>query len=61
MRVGIARPSCTSPVRGSSSSILLVCLLVFLVAPIALAQVPVRKNILMISISRTVPSWSGDC
>jgi len=50
MRVGIARPSYTSPVRGSSSNILLVCLLVFLVAPIALAQVPVRKNILMISI-----------
>ncbi len=49
MRVGIARPSCTSPVRGSSSSILLVCLLVFLVASIAEAQTPIRKTVLIIN------------
>jgi signal transduction histidine kinase len=49
MVVGIARPSCTSAVRGSSSSVLLVCLLVFLVASIAEAQTPVRKTVLIIN------------
>ena len=50
MAVGIARPSCTSAVRGSWSGILSLCLVVFLVASVALAQGPVRKNVLMISI-----------
>ena len=49
MAVGIARPSCTSAVRGSRSGLLLVCLVVFLVASAALAQDPVRKNVLMIN------------
>ena len=48
MAVGITRPSCTSAVRGSRSSILLLCLVVFLVASIALAQTPVRKTVLII-------------
>ncbi len=50
MAVGIAPPSCTSAVRGSRSGSLLLCLVVFLVASIALAQGPVRKNVLMINI-----------
>jgi signal transduction histidine kinase len=50
MAFGITRPSCTSTVRGRRSGLLLVCLLVFLVASIAFAQGPVRKNVLMISI-----------
>jgi signal transduction histidine kinase len=50
MAVGIAPPSCMSAVRGSRSRTLLVCLVVFLVASIAWAQSPVRKNVLMISI-----------
>ena len=50
MAVGIIRPSCTSTVRGSWSGILLLCLVVFLVASAALAQGPVRKNVLMINV-----------
>ena len=50
MAVGIARPSCTSAVRGSWSGILSLCLVVFLVASVALAQGPVRKNVLMINV-----------
>ena len=50
MAVGIARPSCTSAVRGSWSGSLSLCLVVFLVASVALAQGPVRKNVLMINI-----------
>ena len=50
MAVGIIRPSCTSTVRGSWSGILFLCLVVFLVASAALAQGPVRKNVLMINV-----------
>ncbi len=50
MGVGTTRPSCTSAVRGSWSASLSLCLVVFLVASVALAQGPVRKSVLMISI-----------
>ena len=50
MAVGIIRPSCTSTVRGSWSGILSLCVVVFLVASAALAQGPVRKNVLMINV-----------
>ena len=50
MAAGIARPSCTSAVRGTWSGILSLCLVVFLIASIALAQGPVRKNVLMINV-----------
>ena len=50
MAVGIARPRSTSAVRGSWSGSLSLCLVVFLVASIALAQSPVRKNVLMINV-----------
>ena len=50
MAHGIARPGCTAAVRGSSSGILSLCLVVFLVASVALAQDPVRKNVLMINV-----------
>jgi ABC-type uncharacterized transport system substrate-binding protein/two-component sensor histidine kinase len=46
MAVGIARPSCTSAVRGSRSGLLLLCLLV----PLASAsQNPFRKTVLIIN------------
>ncbi len=50
MAVGIAPPSCTSAVRGSRSGTLSLCLFAFLVASVALAQGPVRKSVLMISV-----------
>ncbi len=50
MGVGTTRPSCTSAVRGSWSASLSLCLVVFLVASVALAQGPVRRSVLMISI-----------
>ena len=50
MAVGIARPRCASAVRGSWSGTLSLCLVVFLGSSIALAQSPVRKNVLMISV-----------
>ena len=50
MAVRIARPSCTSTVRGSWSGSLSLCLVVFLAASVALAQDPVRKNVLMINV-----------
>ncbi len=50
MAVGIARASCTSTGRSSRSGLPSLCLVVFLVASIAVAQGPVRKNVLMISV-----------
>jgi len=49
MAVGIARPSCTAAVRGSCCALLLVSLVVSLAAPIAMAQTPVRKTVLIIN------------
>ena len=50
MAVGIARPRCASAVRGTWSGTRSLCLVVFLGSSLALAQSPVRKNVLMISI-----------
>jgi signal transduction histidine kinase len=55
--VDIARSGCTSAVRGTRATTLLLCLVVFLFASIAWAQGPVRKNVLMISING--PSHPG--
>jgi ABC-type uncharacterized transport system substrate-binding protein len=49
MAVGIAPPSCTSAVRGSRSGTLSLCVVVFLLASVALAQTPVRKTVLIIN------------